>query len=82
MVDVGRGAKGLAALGILAAGVAVGAVAERLATRRLHAPEFVGIESPTGRSREVTTDDCLALHLGEEADDAPAASPPAIFTHG
>lgn len=82
MVDVGRGAKGLAALGILAAGVAVGAVAERLATRRLHAPEFVGIESPTGRSRGVITDDGVALHVVEEADDAPAGSPTVIFTHG
>jgi pimeloyl-ACP methyl ester carboxylesterase len=82
MVDVGRGAKGLAALGLLAAGVAVGAVAERIATRRLHATEFVGIESATGITREVVTDDGVALRVIEEPDDAPAGAPTVIFTHG
>ena len=82
MADLGRGAKGLAALGLLAAGVAAGALAERLATRRLHAGEFVGIESATGITHEVVTDDGVALHVVEEVDDAPAGSPTVIFTHG
>ena len=50
MVDMGRTAKGLTALGILTAGVVVGAVAERLATRRLREGEFVGIEAAGGHS--------------------------------
>ncbi len=82
MADLGRGAKGLAALGVLAAGVAVGALAERLATRRLHAREFVGIESVTGTTHEVITDDGVALHVVEEEDDVPAGAPTVIFTHG
>ena len=82
MADRGRGAKGLAALGILAAGVAVGALAERLATRRLHAHEFVGIESATGKTHEVVTDDGVALHVVEELDDVPPDAPTVIFTHG
>lgn len=82
MVDMGTGARGLAALGLLAAGVAVGAVAERLVTRRLHAPEFVGIESPTGTTREVVTDDGVALHVVEDRNDAPPEAPTVIFTHG
>lgn len=77
-----RGAKGLAALGILVAGVAVGAVAERLATRRLHDREFVGISSTTGVTREVVTDDGVRLHVVEEADDAAVDAPTVIFTHG
>ena len=77
-----RGAKGLAALGILVAGVAVGAVAERLATRRLHDREFVGISSTTGVTREVVTDDGVRLHVVEEADDASVDAPTVIFTHG
>lgn len=82
MPDLGRGAKGLAALGILAAGVAAGAVVERLATRRLHAREFVGIESVTGTVHEVVTDDNVALHVVEENDDVPPGAPTVIFTHG
>ena len=82
MADLGRGAKGLAALGILAAGVAVGALAERLATRRLHAHEFVGIESATGKTHEVITDDGVALHVVEELDDVPPGAPTVIFSHG
>lgn len=82
MVDVGRGAKGLGALGLLAAGVAVGAVAERLATRRLHTPEFVGIESPNGTTHEVVTDDGVALHVVEDRNEAPPGAPAVIFTHG
>lgn len=82
MADLGRGAKGLAALGILAAGVAAGALAERLATRRLQQREFVGIESPTGITHEVITDDGIALHVVEEIGDVPAGAPTVIFTHG
>ena len=82
MADLGRGAKGLAALGILAAGVAAGALAERLATRRLQQREFVGIESPTGITHEVITDDGVALHVVEEVDDVPAGAPTVIFSHG
>lgn len=82
MAEMGRGAKGLVALGILAAGVAAGALAERIATRRLHTGEYVGIESPTGRSQEVVTDDGVALHVVEEAVDAPAGAPTVIFSHG
>jgi pimeloyl-ACP methyl ester carboxylesterase len=82
MADLGRGAKGLAALGVLAAGVAVGALAERLATRRLQGREFVGIESPRGITHEVITDDGVALHVVEELDEAPPGAPTVIFTHG
>lgn len=82
MADLGRGAKGLAALGILAAGVAAGALAERLATRRLQQREFVGIESPTGTTHEVITDDGVALHVVEETDDVPSGAPTVIFSHG
>lgn len=82
MADWSRGAKGLAALGILAAGVAAGAVAERLATRRLQQREFVGIESPTGITHEVITDDGVALHVVEEIDDVPSGAPTVIFSHG
>lgn len=82
MADLGKGAKGLLAFGILGAGVAVGALAERLATRRLHEGEFVGIESPTGVAHEVITDDGVALHVIEESDDLPAGAPTMIFTHG
>ena len=63
MVDMGRTAKGLTALGILTAGVVVGAVAERLATRRLREGEFVGIEAAGGHSVEVVTDDGVSLHV-------------------
>lgn len=82
MADLGRGAKGLAALGILAAGVAAGALAERLATRRLQHREFVGIESATGVTHEVVTDDGVALNVVEEIGDAPAGAPTVIFSHG
>jgi pimeloyl-ACP methyl ester carboxylesterase len=82
MADPSRGAKGLAALGILAAGVAVGAIAERIATRRLHAPEFVGIESASGTTHEVVTDDGVALNVVEEVDSSPPGAPTVIFTHG
>ena len=82
MADLGRGAKGLAALGILAAGVAAGALAERLATRRLQHREFVGIESSTGITHEVITDDGVALHVVEEIDDVPSGAPTVIFSHG
>ena len=82
MADLGRGAKGLAALGILAAGVAVGAVAERLATRRLQQREFVGIQSATGITHEVITDDGVALNVVEEIGDVPAGAPTVIFSHG
>ena len=75
MADLGRGAKGLAALGILAAGIAAGALAERLATRRLQQREFVGIESATGVTREVITDDGVALRVVEETDDVPSGAP-------
>ena len=82
MADLGSGTKGLLALGVLAAGVAVGAVAERLATRRLQSGEFVGIESTTGLTHEVITDDGVALHVVEECDGVPEGAPTVIFTHG
>ena len=82
MADLGRGAKGLAALGVLAAGVAVGAIAERIATRRLNAPEFVGVESTSGVTRQVVTDDGVSLHVVEEAESAPPGAPTVIFSHG
>jgi pimeloyl-ACP methyl ester carboxylesterase len=82
MAEWGTGAKGLVAFGVLAAGVAAGALAERLATRRLHADEFVGIESPTGSVHEVVTDDGVTLHVVVEDVDVPAGSPTVIFTHG
>ncbi len=82
MADWGTGAKGLLAFGVLAAGVAAGALAERLATRRLHADEFVGIESPTGSVHEVVTDDGVTLHVVVEDADVPAGLPTVIFTHG
>ena len=82
MADLGRGAKGLAALGILAAGVAVGALAERVATRRLQAREFVGIESATGITHAVVTDDGVALNVVEDSEGVPAHAPTVIFSHG
>ena len=82
MADLGRGAKGLAALGILAAGVAVGALAERVATRRLQTREFVGIESATGVTHEVVTDDGVALNVVEDSDGVSADAPTVIFSHG
>lgn len=82
MADLGRGARVLAALGVLAAGVAVGAVAERVATRRLQSREFIGIESARGITHEVVTDDGVGLHVVEEVGDVPAGAPTVIFTHG
>lgn len=82
MADLGRGARGLAALGLLAAGVAVGAVAERIATRRLQSREFIGIESARGITHEVVTDDGVGLHVVEDVGDVPAGAPTVIFTHG
>jgi pimeloyl-ACP methyl ester carboxylesterase len=82
MADLGRGAKGLLALGVLAAGVAAGALTERIATRRLHAGEYVGIESAAGITHEVITDDGVALRVVEETGDVPADAPTVIFSHG
>ncbi|MEX1209341.1 MAG: alpha/beta hydrolase [Candidatus Nanopelagicales bacterium] len=81
MVDMGRTAKGLTALGILTAGVVVGVVAERLATRRLREGEFVGIEAAGGHFVEVVTDDGVSLHVVIH-DEAPPGAPTVIFSHG
>ena len=62
--------------------VAVGAVAERVATRRLQSREFIGIESARGITHEVVTDDGVGLHVVEEVGDVPAGAPTVIFTHG
>ena len=74
--------RGLAAFGLLAAGVAAGALAERLVTRRLRETgEVVGVEAERGRSITVTADDGTQLHV--VVDDGPTgSSPTVIFSHG
>jgi pimeloyl-ACP methyl ester carboxylesterase len=74
-------AKGLAGLGLLAAGVAVGAIAERLATRRLRQGEFVGVDEMAGQPMAIVTDDGVTLHAVVD-DEAPPGAPTVIFTHG
>lgn len=79
-------AKGLIGLGILAAGVAVGALVERAVARRVMGLEegepmpALGIEPPA-QSLEVMTDDGVALHV-EIAGRTDPAAPTVIFTHG
>lgn len=76
-------AKGLAALGALAAGVAVGAAAERLATRNLRRGEGPVARRDAGVRSVVTTDDGVELAI--VIDDPPGHDddlPTVIFTHG
>lgn len=76
-------AKGLAALGALAAGVAVGAAAERLATRNLRRGEGPVARRDAGVRSVVTTDD--GVELAVVIDDPPEHDddlPTVIFTHG
>lgn len=82
MADMGRTAKGLAGLGILAAGIAAGALAERLATRRLRQGEYAGIDESGGEDVTVVTDDGVALHVVVDDDGAAPGAPTVIFTHG
>lgn len=74
--------RGLAAFGLLAAGVAAGAIAERVVTRRLRRDRGHGIESAPGLGITVTADDGTDLHV--VIDDGPAGAdvPTVIFTHG
>lgn len=76
-------AKGLAALGALAAGVALGAAAERIATRRLRDGEGLRARSVAGTELTVRTDDGvhLAVVIEEPRHSSPDV-PTVIFTHG
>lgn len=82
MAPVGTAVRGVAGLALLAAGVAAGALAERLVTRRLReSGEVVGIEAERGISMTVTADDGTDLHV--VIDDGPGGDvPTVIFTHG
>lgn len=79
------GAKGLAALGALAAGVALGVVAERLTTRHLRDDGLAGVQRGDGVEQAVTTDDDVRLHVvidGRIDAHADPSVPTVIFTHG
>lgn len=76
-------AKGLVALGVLAAGVAVGAAAERVATRRLRHGHGLQPRSVRGTAFTVRTDD--GVDLAVVVDEPPGADEQTltvIFTHG
>ncbi len=76
-------AKGLAALAALTAGVAVGAAAERLATRHLRHGSGLGSRSTPGTELMVRTDDGvdLAVVIEDPPEDVVNA-PTVVFTHG
>lgn len=81
MTSWSRAATGLAALGALAAGVALGAAAERLATRTLRQEHGLVPALPRGKELTIVTDDGVDLHVVIEGRDDPGA-PTVILTHG
>lgn len=79
--------RGAAAAGVLAAGAAVGVLAERALIRRTALPENVESSSLLGtlrgQVREITTDDGTVLHVEvDEPDDSSAADLTVVFAHG
>jgi len=82
VAPIGTTARGFAAFGLLAAGVAAGALAERLVTRRLREThEVTGVAALPGEVVTVTADDGTRLHA--VVDDGPGGdAPTVIFSHG
>lgn len=79
--------RGLAAAGVLAAGAAVGVLAERALIRRTAASESgeqdAELGSLRGEVRELITDDGTALHVEvDEPDDPDKADLTVVFAHG
>lgn len=85
--------RGLAAAGVLAAGAAVGVLAERALIRRTALPAFGGdgeqLGTLRGEQREITTADGTVLHVEvDEPDTAQGHSDPnnpdvtVVFAHG
>lgn len=70
-----------AALGVVAAGVAAGVLAERKVVARRRAASAEQFGSVRGRRQTVVCDDGLPLHA-EVDDDALAAGPTLVFVHG